>query len=237
MKQFLISSGLSICLLASFTSCEDEGECACLEPPTEHSYTFESGREGWKSGFADYPVGEDAFYEVGSEVADLPSPLDANQQGLKITGNNHSDDLFMFITRQITNLAPNATYQLVVEVKVASNAPQTSVGVGGSPGSSVYLKAGGTAEEPKALEEAGVWQMNLDKGNQSQAGADMQVLGTIGTDREDFNYALVSLDNREEPFTVQTDEEGSLWVIIGTDSGFEGTTTLYYDQITVRLLP
>lgn len=30
-------------------------------------------------------------------------------------------------------------------------------------------------------------------------------------------------------------ENGDAWIIIGTDSGFEGKTTLYYSEIIVRL--
>ena len=221
MKRFSVSSSLVFIAWMGLTACKEEVECGCVEPPLEFTYTFKAGQEGWKAGFADYPVGENDFYE----------------KGFKITGNNHSDDLFMFITRPVADLRPNATYQLVVEVEFASNAPQSSFGIGGSPGSSVYLKAGAVDEEPKAIQDGDFWQMNLDKGNQSQAGADMQVLGTVGTNREDFTYALVTLDNRDDPFTVQTNDQGVLWVIIGTDSGFEGTTTLYYHRITLRLLP
>jgi len=32
-------------------------------------------------------------------------------------------------------------------------------------------------------------------------------------------------------FNIATNAEGSVWVCIGTDSGFEGTTTLYYNKI------
>jgi hypothetical protein len=34
-------------------------------------------------------------------------------------------------------------------------------------------------------------------------------------------------------FTITTDANGEVWVCIGTDSGFEATTTLYYNQITL----
>ena len=36
-------------------------------------------------------------------------------------------------------------------------------------------------------------------------------------------------------FDVTADEDGVLWFIAGTDSGFEGMTMLYYDAITVVL--
>ena len=35
----------------------------------------------------------------------------------------------------------------------------------------------------------------------------------------------------------KADDDGTLWLILGTDSGFEGLTTLYYDEITVVLEP
>ncbi|MEM9831189.1 MAG: hypothetical protein AAF944_11165 [Bacteroidota bacterium] len=205
-------------------------------PSNEYNYTFESSTDGWENGFADYPVGEDDFYELSSEWVPLPEPLDQNQQAIKIEGSNRSDDLFMFITRSVTNLTPNATYDLVVEVQVASDAPENSVGIGGSPGSSVYLKAGAFSQKPAAVAQDGWWQMNLDKGNQSQPGADMQVLGTVGIEGEEFTYALINRDNRANPLKVKANDQGKLWIIVGTDSGFEGKTTLYYNQITIRLL-
>jgi hypothetical protein len=36
-------------------------------------------------------------------------------------------------------------------------------------------------------------------------------------------------------FEVTADEDGVVWFIAGTDSGFEGLTVVYYDTITVVL--
>ena len=30
-----------------------------------------------------------------------------------------------------------------------------------------------------------------------------------------------------------TDDKGSLWILLGTDSGFEGTTTIYFMELEV----
>lgn len=216
--------------LILLTACEEDEikNPANGETP---SFTFENGVEGWSGGFADYPVGEDEFYEVSFEWAPLPAPLDQNQKALEISGNNHSDDLFMFVKRKIEGLQPSTAYQLTFHVELASNAPDGSFGIGGSPANSVYLKAGATQIEPKAVQQGEDWQMNIDKGNQSQGGEDMIVLGDIATDQEDFEYALITRSNEDHPFSVTSDETGSVWVIVGTDSGFEGITTLYYNQI------
>lgn len=34
---------------------------------------------------------------------------------------------------------------------------------------------------------------------------------------------------------VTTDDSGQLWVLIGTDSGFEGLTGIYYTTIEIEL--
>ena len=75
--------------------------------------------------------------------------------------------------------------------------------------------------------------MNIDRGNQSQGGEDMPVIGDIAHGNSGFEYTLIkrSLNN----FTVQAGEDGEIWLIIGTDSGFEGTTTLYYSKIKADL--
>ncbi len=44
-------------------------------------------------------------------------------------------------------------------------------GIGGSPGESVYVKAGATTEEPLIIEDSDGWlRMNIDKGNQAGEG-------------------------------------------------------------------
>jgi len=35
--------------------------------------------------------------------------------------------------------------------------------------------------------------------------------------------------------TVSADSSGELWLVVGTDSGFEATTTIYYNLIKVKL--
>lgn len=85
------------------------------------------------------------------------------------------------------------------------------------------------------MEEGGMVVMNIDKGNQSQGGNDMVVIGNVGIPGDEFSYTLIQRDNMQQPVRVRTDDSGNLWVIIGTDSGFEGTTTLYYNTVEVFL--
>ena len=202
------------------------------------NWDFSEGTFGWQGGFADYPPGEEAFYELDFGLRSLPPPL-GDEQALFITGANRSDDLFMYF-RNLVSLSPDTAYQAVFDVQLASNAPDGSFGIGGSPANSVFLKAGATPVEPLAIADASsnLLQLNIDKGAQSQIGQDSVVLGDIAKpDDGTFDYALIERDNRNQPFTFRTDSSGEAWLYFGTDSGFEGTTTLYYTQFRAEFTP
>jgi hypothetical protein len=197
-------------------------------------YEFVEGPQGWTGDFADYPVGADDFYELSFSWEKLPTPLDTSQGALYLQGQNYSDDLFMFLKKRITDLQPNTSYQVFFELELASEAPTGAFGIGGPPGESVRLKAGATLIEPEKLDNGyGFNEINIKKGNQSQRGPDMDTLGHIGVSDTTYEFTLIQRNNLERPFTIQTDETGSLWVIVGTDSGFEGKTRLYYNRISI----
>ncbi|MXY74268.1 MAG: hypothetical protein F4Y83_04980 [Acidimicrobiia bacterium] len=66
----------------------------------------------------------------------------------------------------------------------------------------------------------------------------MVVIGDLAhPDLVDREYRIKTLDNSSSPVTVEADSAGSAWLIVGTDSGFEGLTRLYYDRITYTLTP
>ncbi|MDT8324441.1 MAG: hypothetical protein RRA94_10035 [Bacteroidota bacterium] len=196
--------------------------------------TFAIGLENWSPGFADYPAGEETFYRLAAAHARLPAPLDSTAHALMISGSNHSDDLFMYMKKRITGLLPHTVYRVRFDVEFASNASTTSFGIGGAPGGAVTVKCGASAREPMGvLDEAGYYRMNIDKGNQVQRGADMDTIGNVGVTDTTTVYALTTRSNATHLFTVTTDGTGGAWVIIGTDSGFEGITTLYYNRIVV----
>lgn len=201
---------------------------------------FEEGVAGWTGDFADYPTSKSE--EDMSLVFDrrpLPGEVDASGHGLYLSGRNLSDDLFMFLEREVSGLVPNTWYQVHAEADLASNAPSDCAGIGGPPGEAVYLKVGASAVEPEPVVEDGDYRMNVDKGNQSTGGEHTDVIGNVANgvnECSDTPYRMITRST-EEPLVLETDSSGSLWVFIGTDSGFEGTTSLYYHRISVRVEP
>ena len=213
-----------------------------LTPPASSSttfeFTFEDDAQGWTVGFADLPVDYDqSIYELEHGHRPLPDGLQGH--GIYVQGHNRSDDLFMFLTRQVDGLTPDATYAVSVSVDLAANIPAVTFGIGGSPGTSVYVKAGASTEKPETVvDQNQYFRMNIDKGNQSRGGTDMAVLGNVANPEVTENeYRIKTLETPERHLTVTADGEGTVWLIAGTDSGFEGLSAFYYDRITYVLSP
>ena len=199
----------------------------------EFIFTFENDDEGWITGFADLPDDYDqGLFELESGFRQLPEGLDGN--GIFLQGHNRSDDLFMFLKKQVTGLRVDTTYTVTVTLDLATNVPGGSVGIGGSPGESVYVKAGASAIEPDTQQDdLGHLRMNIDKGNQAMEGESMINLGNVAHPEVlGDEYRIKTLDNQGRPFEVMTDDQGRLWLIVGTDSGFEGLSAFYYAKIT-----
>lgn len=199
-----------------------------------YDFNTEGATEDWIVDFADYPTGEgDSLnYELKFAYTSLPGNLNS-KKGIMISGNNHSDDLFMFMKKKITGLPPETVFSVIFQVELASNAPIGSVGAGGSPGESVFLKAGASTTEPQKISNGDLYKLNLDKGNQSTDGDDLVKLGHIGVSSNTNDYQLIvrTSENNPSPFYVRSNSEGEVWIIVGTDSGYEGITTLYYTRL------
>ena len=114
----------------------------------------------------------------------------------------------MFLKRQVIGLGPNTSYGVSVSIDLATDVPAGLVGIGGSPGESVF-------------------RLNIDKGNQAQGGESMVVLGNVAyREVQAREYRIKTLDNKGLPLMVDTDSQGRVWLIVGTDSGFEGLSGL-----------
>ena len=202
----------------------------------EAAFDFEDDAEGWTVGFADLPVKFDrSTFELDHGHRPLPDGLGGS--GIYVQGHNRSADLFMFLKRQVGGLRPNTSYAVSVSIDLATNVPAGLAGIGGSPGESVFVKAGASTIEPTVEEvDNQHLRMNIDKGNQSQGGESMAVLGDVAhPEVRGSEYRIKTLDNSDAPLIVDTDSEGRVWLIVGTDSGFEGLTALYYSRINYTL--
>jgi hypothetical protein len=232
-KSFIVFLFATVCLTLSSSTMEAKS--------TYFNFDFSVNNQGWQGDFSDYPIGEEAFYELSWGWTTLPAALSFDghilTQGMVLLGNNHSDDLFMFIKRQIEGLKPNTFYDLTFGVLIENNIPPGIIGIGGSPGEGVYFKVGAATIEPQKVDVNGIYRMNVDKGEQSQGGKNAIVVGDLANplvNPLNPQFEPKEFTNEGNPLRIKTDSKGRLWLFVGTDSGFEGSTLYYIAHIAVR---
>ena len=235
MKKQRLIIALSLSVLLVTTACEKDESTDGTLIITE---TFESGANGWEALFGSYPEGQEEFYELDSGIKNLPEPLDETKKAFMLSGNNHSDALRMFFVKQISGFTPGATYQLALDLKLASKYPEQSAGIGGSPGGAVHVVAYASAlgyekKYTQGTEEPVYFDIEVKKDIIDDKAQSEAELGTVGIDGEEFVYKLIDRKT-SKPMLCKADDAGKIWVIIGTWSGFEGITTLYYDQVKLE---
>ncbi len=233
-------AGVAIAAIAALIMDDRAGQ-SDDETVTDLSFSFDTDTAGWRPGFADLPADVDrSFYDLAAEWRPLPDGLEGG--GLYSQGTNRSDDLLMFWTAPITDLAPTTGYTIEWEIELATNMPSGMAGIGGSPTDAVFVKVGATPQEPMVeVDPDGFNRLNTDVGSQSEGGRDATVIGTLTNPNvvagpEPPAYALMTLEAGADGLNAaMTDGDGRLWLFVGTDSGFEGTTTLYLSRIAVTL--
>lgn len=231
MKSLFYSCILMVSL-ALISSCKTEMQID--EPRNDKfSYEFNNGLQNWQIGFSDYPIDNSDIYELQYGLRPLPAGFSG--QGLMISGHNRSDDLFMFLKNRVTGLSPSTRYQADLKLTFLSNIGPNCAGIGGAPGEGVFVKFGYAEQEPK---QDGYY-LNVPKGNQSEDGSHAKVIGNFAV--SDANCDGTQYKNKTINTTKQqsleftTNADGSIWFFIGTDSGFEGLTTIYYRSVELTL--
>lgn len=214
--------------------------------PNTYSYDFAQSAQGWVGGFADYsPETSAGILELKAGLAKLPTGT-ANTNAYYVQGHNRSDDLFMFLKKRLgpaDGIVANKSYTVKSSVTFWSEAATGCFGIGGSPGASLFLKAGASPREPvvKLDPTDGHYRAALDHGYQSNSGQESTVLGNIENGQSCQNPPNWTKVTRTSPATnpivVKADARGYLWLNVGTDSGYEGLTRLYYSNVTTTLTP
>lgn len=188
---------------------------------------FTKGIDGWTAGVADYTDGTEPT-ETGAGWSKLAPPVGG--MGYYLISHNNSDDVFTYTKRQFTGLVPNAKYTVTFEMSYATNAATGCFGVGGARGESIYMVAAATTDEPKLVKQSdGRYRLNFDHGDQAESGKQGKVLGTQGIEGLDCGGTEFAKATRKssEAIAFTADKDGKFWIVLGTDSAFEGTNDLY----------
>jgi hypothetical protein len=225
------------------------GVLAAISSPVHLEFDFCQGVQGWEAGFAEYAPDMEDTMQLEAGISPLPSELESECTGYYLQGMNSPDDLFMFLKRRLgtdDGMEPGQKYHVTYTIVFASNAPSGAAGIGGPPGESVFLKAGASAAEPEVYLDSATdyYVMNVDKGlGNTGEGKAASVVGHIanGLSADEIDITdppHVSLVREHtHRYKVTANPDGELWLLVGTDSGFEGLTGIYYQRIEVTLKP
>lgn len=207
-----------------------------MKARSEIEVNFNKTSTDWVGGHSDY-TSDTQPTDVVIQPRRLPGIFGGH--GLYTAGTNRSDDLFIYIKKKFAGFTPDRDYSLTFTVRFLTDAPSGCVGAGGPPGEAVILKAGAAPVEPLTVAIDSQYQMNIDKGNQARGGKNAVVLGNIAGSNTDCNrprFEWKTLTGADA-LKARSDATGSLWIMFGIDSGFEGASEIYYRSATITALP
>ena len=229
----MVAAGLG-CLLLSGCEFYLNSKPGNKVPNAPLVFDFSEGALGFSPLFSDYPVGEEAFYQLSASLTSLPKALPEGT-AWRFYGNNHSDDLIMALRGRIDGLPANRLLKVSLSLKLATNVERGCGGIGGAPGESVYVKLASSTDEPVNNITRGYYRLRTDVGHQSESGTEGRVVGNLTNGEPCEGNNVWTSKTVTTTFETATDSDGGLWVMALTDSGFEGISEVYFQQLTVSL--
>ena len=196
------------------------------------AYDFNVSRYDWSGDYADYKVKDSSQVWFQFDRTKVPEATGSDRQSVFLSGNNLSENLFLFIKKKITGLTPNTDYTIAFDVELTCDAGHLS-------GDSIRLKAGATMVEPKKTLQGEFMRMNIDKGPSDSNGNDMIIIGTIDTSVnnagwQEYGSIQSGISSPQGLYvTAKTNASGDVWLILGIESQREGTISVYITKAII----
>ena len=228
---------LALALSSPFNVPRHSHAAPAQSPQITRSFDFRDGTIGWQPDFVGYTQFNQDIYELTAELRALPPELGVSGTGFYLYAQNRCDCLVMFLKRRLgtdDGVVAGQRYRASFTVRLASNAQTGCFGVGGPPGEAVRLYVGGSQIEPITFTGThDTRRLNVESTVATLAGniANGQPCNPSST-------PYISIERTQQHTSeVTADNAGNLWLFVGTGSGFEGATGLYYQRIDVVLTP
>ena len=182
---------------------------------------FEVDKQGWTSGNSVGVV----------EWSDLFPPM-AHRSGISFSGENKDGSLFLFIQKEVTDLLPNTNYHVKFNMnwvcRMEVSAPP------------IFVKVGATNQEPEIIDAICLLTEELrfftsfDKGEIGQNSRDFTVAGQLTPDKYGRPF-LQNVNNFDNAFSVNTDDEGRLFLMIGLEPKSGDIEHIYLNTLRILL--
>ncbi len=188
-----------------------------------YNATFPDGNDNWIEGYAGYPAKSEENYDINITWSQLP---DSSGFGLSFSGNNYSKQLFLFVKKHFENLHPNTTYRIIFNMDLYTNYIQNN-------NENIFIKAGAMQEEPVCNDYSMV-ETNIKKGDIGKQGLNMNLLGNVAKkNNNDSNFEIINFQNYNNPFYVNTNDKGDLWITIGIEPQMQEMPDVYISTLRI----
>ncbi len=185
---------------------------------------FEIDEQGWKPYFTGYPVGGEAGYELSVKWSKLIAPLDS-QGGISFFGKNYSNQLFLYIQKEINGLLPNTNYQVMFNMDWLCQLDASAL--------PITVKIGVVNQEP-TFSETGLVEASFKKGEIGRNGRDFSIIGRLIPN--EFGYPFPeNFQNYDNAFLVNTDNSGRLFLMIGIEPEGGPVANVFLNTLRVVL--
>ena len=198
-------------------------------------FDFENGDQEWEGGISDFPVGYEDSTEFLFDNSQVPVALSVEGNGLSVSADNPHGDLFYFFKKKVTDLEPNKKYKIDFEFLVYTQLLTQS----SKPSSDeLYLKIGAVNYKPELKKT--IWRnsmdyiaLDVDKGDtNSESGNDIINVGSV----KEFTSEtpeIISGNTFDFIIEAETDNDGTIWLVVGIDSGIKSQLNFGMAALTV----
>ncbi len=144
----------------------------------------------------------------------------------------------------MSDLKPNSQFTVEFNVNILTFMSEECIGIGGSPGKDVVVKASLLAQEPlKYVDNSGIFPIyRVDIDESLYGGDDVNYLGHIGLPvpcddiflHQDPVWEIKHLTNEDDSL-FYSNASGDAWVYVSVDSGVGGSQKVFITDIAVQL--
>jgi hypothetical protein len=220
----------------------DAADVATGPPTVEVDFDFDGDSQGWEADVSDFPAGAINQVAFDERVRALPTEIEDAGHGYFLEGYNTSDetDIFMFIRREIgpdDGLEPDTSYRVSFELGFASDHSRDCPN---DEGDKVKLKMGAATYRPVARldNDQTRYVFSGRKGDGGVGGDNATVAGDITHGEScdsSFDKFVLNSRNHVHNNPIATNQDGSLWLVVGVDSEMSGHNALYFTSVKATL--
>ena len=173
----------------------------------------------------------------------LPAPYEY-RQGIQFSWNNYTQDIKGFIKKKVSGLHVNSQFNVEFNVAILTYMSEECIGIGGSSGKDVTVKASLLTKEPiKYISDEGLFpNYRVDINDGLYGGEDVDYLGNIGLAvacddtflHQEPVWEVKNLTN-EDNLIFTLDASGEALLYLSIDSGVGGQSRVYITELSLSL--